>query len=102
VQIALADVSPLGVPRFAANDAGAPALGKLFDQFMSENLDRSPIFRDVAWAWTRRARASAWEVDDQFAQGHSGRQEHFRCRSIFRRLKAFRPQFVERNGPAQL
>ena len=85
--IALADVSPLGAAALAANDAGAPALGKLFDQFMSENLDRSPIFATSLGLDTGERAHQRAEVDDNSLKGIA--DDKAVTADHLRRLKAF-------------
>jgi uncharacterized protein (DUF885 family) len=65
----VADVSPLLAAAPAAGDAGAPALNALFDKFMDENLDRSPIFATSLGVDTGARAHQRGEVDDNSLAG---------------------------------
>ncbi|HEY2444580.1 MAG TPA: DUF885 family protein, partial [Rhizomicrobium sp.] len=84
---ALALAEPLCAATPAANDAGAAALDKLFDQFMSENLDRSPIFATSLGLDTGARAHQRAEVDDNSLKGIAG--DKALDSDQLRRLKAF-------------
>ena len=65
----IADVSPLLAAAAPAGDAGAPALNALFDKFMDENLDRSPIFATSLGVDTGARAHQRGEVDDNSLAG---------------------------------
>ena len=65
----VADVSPLLAAVPAAGDAGASALGALFDKFMDENLDRSPLFATSLGVDTGARAHQRGEVDDNSLTG---------------------------------
>lgn len=67
--LAFADILPLRTAA-AANDGGGTAgLDKLFDKFMDENLDRSPIFATSLGVDTGARAHQRGEVDDNSLKG---------------------------------
>ena len=78
----LADIPPL---RAARDDAGA--LDKLFDSFMSQNLDRSPIFATSLGLDTGARAHQRGEVDDNSLKGIA--DDKAVNADQLRRLKAF-------------
>jgi uncharacterized protein (DUF885 family) len=67
--LALADVIPARAVTASAGDSGAPALGRLFDRFMNERLDRSPLFATVLGLDTGARAQERSEVDDNSLRG---------------------------------
>ncbi|HTT81866.1 MAG TPA: DUF885 family protein [Rhizomicrobium sp.] len=65
----VADITPLLAEAPPAGDAGAPALNALFDKFMDENLDRSPIFATSLGLDTGARAHQRAEVDDNSLAG---------------------------------
>ena len=83
----VADVSPLLAATPPAGDAGAPALNALFDKFMDENLDRSPIFATSLGLDTGARAHQRAEMDDNSLAGiASDKRLHA---DQLRRLQAF-------------
>ena len=85
--LALADVYPVRAAAPAANDTGAPALDKLFDRFMSDNLDRSPIFATSLGLDTGARAHQRAELDDNSLKGIA--DDKALTADHLRRLKAF-------------
>jgi uncharacterized protein (DUF885 family) len=94
----VADVSPLLAAVSPAGDAGAPALNALFDKFVSENLDRSPIFATSLGLDTGARAHQRSEVDDNSLAGISADKKLHADQ--LRRLQAFDRNSV--NGMDQL
>ena len=85
--IALADVTPSRAAAAPASASGGPALNALFDTFMQENLDRSPIFATSLGLDTGARAHQRGEVDDNSEKGIAG-DKRLRA-SQLNRLKAF-------------
>jgi len=85
--LVLADASPLYAAAPPGGPPGAPALNALFDRFMDENLDRSPIFATSLGLDTGARAHQRGEVDDNSLKGIAG-DKNLRADQL-RRLKAF-------------
>jgi uncharacterized protein (DUF885 family) len=85
--LVLADASPLYAAAPPGSAPGAPALNALFDRFMDENLDRSPIFATSLGLDTGARAHQRGEVDDNSLKGIA-RDKNLRADQL-RRLKAF-------------
>jgi uncharacterized protein (DUF885 family) len=83
----VADVSPLLAATTSAGDAGAPALNALFDKFMDEDLDRSPIFATSLGVDTGARAHQRGEVDDNSLAGRAADKKSHADQ--LRRLQAF-------------
>src|SRR5215472_9783169 len=85
--LALTDVSPLHAAVAPGSAAGGPALNALFDSFMQENLDRSPIFATSLGLDTGARAQQRSEVDDNSLKGIAGdkklRADQLRCLAAF-------------------
>ena len=66
---AFAEVIPVRAALAPAEDGGAAELDKLFDRFMDENLDRSPIFATSLGLDTGQRAPQRGEVDDNSLSG---------------------------------
>ena len=69
---AVAATAAFATPRVfaaAASDAGAPALSKLFDTFMTENLDESPVSATALGVDTGPRAKQRGEIDDNSLAG---------------------------------
>ncbi|HEY3777372.1 MAG TPA: DUF885 family protein [Rhizomicrobium sp.] len=69
---AVVDVLPVRAISAPAQSRGAAALDALFDRFMSENLDRSPIFATSLGLDTGARARQRGEVDDNSLEGIAG------------------------------
>lgn len=67
--LAFADVLPALAATAPAGDRGAPALNRLFEQFMNERLDRSPFFATALGVDTGARAHQRSEVDDNSLKG---------------------------------
>jgi len=85
VMAAAADFSP--VRASVTGEGGAPALDRLFDRFMRENLDRSPIFATSLGMDTGPRAHQRGEVDDNSLAGIRG--DKVLHADQLRRLKTF-------------
>jgi uncharacterized protein (DUF885 family) len=85
--MALADGSPSQAAAPPASAPGGPALKALFDSFMDENLDRSPIFATSLGVDTGARAHQRGEVDDNSLKGIAG-DKKLRADQL-RRLAAF-------------
>lgn len=85
--VVLTDVSPLYATAAPGSASGAPALNALFDQFMQENLDRSPLFATSLGLDAGARAKQRGEVDDNSLEGIAG-DKKLRADQL-RRLEAF-------------
>jgi uncharacterized protein (DUF885 family) len=85
--ILLADASPLYAATPPVSATGTPALNALFDRFMDENLDRSPIFATSLGLDTGKRAHQRGEVDDNSLKGIAD-DKRLHADQL-RRLKAF-------------
>jgi len=83
----VADVSPVRAASPTAGDPGGPALNALFDKFMSERLDRSPVFATSIGLDTGARAHQRGEVDDNSLAGNAGDKKLHA--DELRRLQAF-------------
>ncbi len=83
----VADVSPLLAAVPPAGDPGASALNALFDKFMDEGLDRSPIFATSLGVDTGARAHQRGEVDDNSLNGIAANKKQHADQ--LRRLQAF-------------